>query len=56
MFLYSLTLTAVYHRTRDSGDSHLDELSPSLCALLAVRKEHLVREFEERRRMELQRR
>ena len=55
MLLSSSTLTGVYHRTRDSGDGRLDELSSALQALLAARKERLVRELEERRRMELER-
>ena len=55
MLLSSSTLTGVYHRTRDSGDGRLDELSSALQALLAARKERLVRELEERRRVELER-
>ncbi len=55
MLLSCSSLSFIYQRTRDSGDSHLDHLSQALQSLLTARKERLKRELEERKRLELER-
>jgi hypothetical protein len=52
MLLSCSTLTSIYHRTRDSGDSHLDHLSSTLKSLLTARKERLLKELEDRKRLD----